>query len=531
MARQGLSLRHRLRHTLRAARTGMPRYVGNRPWVAGVAGTLVALAMSILTAVEVGEGRREMLDHARQTSQNLVSIISADLARNVEIYSLSLQSMVDAARDPVTWTLPVPARQAMLFDRATTAAYLGGAYVVGADGEVAAAQYNGANTTVHLEDREYFQVQQRNPAAGLYFSHPFMSRLRGGEQSIALTRRIDDAQGRFAGIALLAIRIEYFQRLLDRIDTGEQGSVFIVMADGTVLARKPFEARAIGANVAKLPIFAPMTVHDSGTYVSVSPLDGVRRIFTYTHVPGTPLIVAIAPAVDDVLAPWLHRSHVAAVLTVAFGAVFVLVSWLLAFALRDKLRAQAALLRLAATDPLSGLSNRRVLDKRLDDEWMRARRDNKPLSVLFIDIDHFKRFNDTYGHESGDEVLVAVADCIASVARRSVDLVARYGGEEFAVVLPDTTAQGAFAVAEQIRRRVENRVIVPGHDAPQAVTVSVGCATALPTATDVASGLELLAAADAQLYVAKNAGRNRTSSAQWDEYSAAQGASSTGAAL
>ncbi|MGF6607329.1 hypothetical protein OKW45_002229 [Paraburkholderia sp. WSM4175] len=148
----------------------MPRYVGNRPWVAGVAGTLVALAMSILTAVEVGEGRREMLDHARQTSQNLVSIISADLARNVEIYSLSLQSMVDAAGDPLTWTLPVPVRQAMLFDRATTAAFLGGAYIVGADGEVAAAQYADANTTVHLDDREYFQVQQRNPAAGLYFS-------------------------------------------------------------------------------------------------------------------------------------------------------------------------------------------------------------------------------------------------------------------------------------------------------------------------------------------------------------------------
>ncbi|MBB5458385.1 hypothetical protein HDG33_002028 [Paraburkholderia sp. Cpub6] len=134
--------------------------------------------------------------------------------------------------------------------------------------------------------------------------------------------------------------------------------------------------------------------------------------------------MAIAPAVDDVLAPWQRRSRVAAALTISFGSVFVLVSWLLAFALRDKQRAQAALLRLAATDPLTGLSNRPVLDKRLDDEWKRARRENKPLSVLFIDIDHFKRFNDTYGHESGDEVLVAVADCIASVARRSADLVA-----------------------------------------------------------------------------------------------------------
>ncbi|WP_233804934.1 GGDEF domain-containing protein [Paraburkholderia sp. HP33-1] len=531
MAQQALSLRHRIHKTLRVVRVEMTRYVGNRPWVAGVAGTLVALAMSILIALEVGAGRSETLDHARQTSQNLVSIISADLGRNVEIYSLSLQSMVDGARDPVTWTLPVPVRQAMLFDRATTAAYLGGAYVIDANGQVAAAQYEGANTTVHLDDREYFQVHLSNPAAGLYFSHPFMSRLRGGKLSIALTRRIDDAQGRFAGIALLAIRIEYFQHLLDRIDTGAQGSVFIVMTDGTLLARKPFAAQEVGLNIANLPNFHEMTTHDSGTYESISPVDGVRRIYTYAHVPRTPLIAVVAPAVDDVLAPWQRRSHVAAALTIAFGAVFVFVSWLLAFALRDKQRAQAALQRLAATDPLTTLNNRRVLDKRLDDEWRRARRENKPLSVLFIDIDHFKIFNDTYGHESGDEVLIAVADCIASVARRSADLVARYGGEEFAVVLPDTTAQGAFAVAERIRRKVESQVIVRGQGAPLGVTVSLGCATALPASADAANGFDLLAAADQQLYVAKNQGRNRTSSAQWKEGAAEQAASRAGAGL
>ena len=531
MVKQALSLRHRLRETLLVVRIGMTRYVGNRPWVAGVAGTLVALAMSILIALEVGEGRSETLDHARQTSQNLVSIISADLERNVEIYSLSLESIVDAARDPVTWTLPVAVRQAPLFDRTTTAAYLGGAYVVDADGEVAAAQYEDANTTVHLDDREFFRVQQRNPAAGLYFSHPYMSRLRGDKLSIALTRRIDDAQGRFAGIALLAIRIEYFQHLLDRIDTGKQGSVFIVMTDGTLLARKPIVVPEIGLNIANSPNFREMSSHDSGSDVSIAALDGVRRMFTYAHVPGTPLIAVVAPAVDDVLAPWEHRSHVAATLTIAFGAVFVFVSWLLAFALRDKQRAQAALQRLAATDPLTKLNNRRVLDKRLEDEWRRARRENKPLSVLFIDIDHFKSFNDTYGHESGDEVLIAVADCIASVVRRSVDLVARYGGEEFAVVLPDTEAQGAFAVAEQIRRRVESQVILPGRVAARGVTISVGCATALPTASNSGGGLELLAAADQQLYVAKNEGRNRTRSAQWKEEAAAQAASRAGAGL
>ncbi|WP_233834330.1 sensor domain-containing diguanylate cyclase [Paraburkholderia sp. ZP32-5] len=522
MAQQTLSMQRRLRGMPHVIRAALTRHLGNRPWLAGVAGTVVAAAMAGLTLLTLDAGRTEALDHASQTSQNLVSIISTDLARNFEIYNLSLQSMVDGARDPAMQALPAGVQREILFDRATTAAYLGGAYVLSADGTVAAAQYDDANTAIHLDDREYFRVQKRDPSVGLYFSHPYHSRLRDNKLSIALTRRIDDPRGDFAGIALLAIRIEYFQHLLDRIDTGAQGSVFIVMNDGTLLARKPFLARDIGASIAKSLTFQTMVSHDSGTYLSIAAVDGVRRIYTYAHVPGTPLIAVVAPAVNDVLAPWRHRSNIAGVLTIAFGVVFVLVSWLLAFALRDKQRAQAALVRLAATDPLTRLSNRRVLDQRLDEEWRRARREQKPLSVLFLDIDHFKHFNDTYGHASGDEALVAVADCIASVVRRPADLVARYGGEEFAVVLPDTMPEGAFAMAEKIRRKVESQVIVRGPDGALAVTVSIGCATARPE--DRGSGVDLLAAADRQLYIAKEQGRNRSCSAQWDGCSLVHGA-------
>ncbi len=158
---------------------------------------------------------------------------------------------------------------------------------------------------------------------------------------------------------------------------------------------------------------------------------------------------------------------------------------------------------------MTGLSNRRVLDNRLDEEWRRARRTGQPLSALFIDIDHFKRFNDTYGHASGDEALSAVAECISSTVRRAVDLVARYGGEEFAVILPDTSADGAAAVAEKIRRNVQAQDILHGGDGSVAVTVSVGCATMVPA--QGANALDLLAAADRQLYLAKAAGRNRVS--------------------
>ncbi|WP_223216728.1 GGDEF domain-containing protein [Paraburkholderia phenoliruptrix] len=503
------SQRRRWRRKLLHKGAGAARYVGNHPVLAGLAGTLVAVAMAGLTLLTLANGRTDALDHARETSGNLVSIISSDLERNVEIYALSLQAMVDGAEHHLDLSagLPDDARRAVLFDRATTAAFLGGAYILGANGEVLASQSGEINPNIRFSDRDYFVVHQRNPAVGLYLSHPFHSRLRDGKLSIGLTRRINDKNGRFAGVALLAIRIEYFQRLLERISVGKQGSVFIAMNDGTLIARKPYSPSDIGTSIAKSPTFIRMAAHDAGSYVAQSAVDGVQRMFTYVHVPGTPLIAVVAPAVDDVLEPWRHRAMISGALTLAFGAVFVLVSWLLAYALHGKLRAQAALVRLAATDPLTGLSNRRVLDNRLDEEWRRARRTGQPLSALFIDIDHFKRFNDTYGHASGDEALSTVAECISSTVRRAVDLVARYGGEEFAVILPDTSADGARAVAEKIRRSVQAQHILHGGADPVTVTVSVGCATIVPA--QGANALDLLAAADRQLYVAKAAGRNR----------------------
>jgi diguanylate cyclase (GGDEF)-like protein/PAS domain S-box-containing protein len=174
--------------------------------------------------------------------------------------------------------------------------------------------------------------------------------------------------------------------------------------------------------------------------------------------------------------------------------------------------AQTALEQLATRDGLTGLANRRCFDETLRSEWARAMRQNQPLSLLMVDVDNFKAYNDVNGHIGGDECLKRVATAVSSEMRAN-DLVARYGGEEFAVILPNQSLKGAAIVAERVRERVE-RLRLPngqktGPAAGQHVTVSIGAATAYAAADNQPS--ELVAIADAALYRAKHMGRNRIS--------------------
>ncbi|MGX9219475.1 diguanylate cyclase [Massilia varians] len=175
--------------------------------------------------------------------------------------------------------------------------------------------------------------------------------------------------------------------------------------------------------------------------------------------------------------------------------------------LTDEKMAQVALEQLATRDGLTGLANRRCFDDTLHAEWARALRQQQPLSLLMVDVDNFKAYNDANGHLGGDECLKRIARAVASEMRAN-DLVARYGGEEFAVILPNQSLKGAAIVAERIRCRVE-QLQLPCTAPTRHVTVSIGAATALASPDNTAS--QLVATADAALYRAKHLGRNRIS--------------------
>jgi diguanylate cyclase (GGDEF)-like protein len=165
--------------------------------------------------------------------------------------------------------------------------------------------------------------------------------------------------------------------------------------------------------------------------------------------------------------------------------------------------AEDKLEELATTDALTGLKNRRKFDTAIDLEWRRAARQKTPLALLMIDADYFKTYNDTFGHQAGDEVLIGIAICITDAVRRAGDCTARYGGEEFAVLLPGLSSLDALAVAETIRLKVQQ-----WSGTPPVTTVSIGVASLTPDTTMEWSGL--VNAADRALYAAKANGRNRS---------------------
>ena len=163
--------------------------------------------------------------------------------------------------------------------------------------------------------------------------------------------------------------------------------------------------------------------------------------------------------------------------------------------------------RLSFLDPMTGLANRRYLEKYLEREWGRAIREHTPLSLVMMDLDYFKDFNDAYGHQEGDKCLAEIAAHIREVLKRPTDLLARYGGDEFIAVLPNTGQEGAMQVADSIAQAVGNLAILVPNSPHRCLTISLGTASHRPTLGE--SSETLVAAADRALYQAKLAGRNR----------------------
>ncbi|WP_176109849.1 sensor domain-containing diguanylate cyclase [Paraburkholderia youngii] len=469
------------------------------------AGCGVVLAMLALCGYTLYQSREDAIARALDSTRDVATITQRDIARNFELYSLSLQAVAEGLGRPGVLDSPRLWRE-ILFDRAATGQYVGAMVVLDAVGNVVIDSENDVPRRGNLSDRQYFRIQREVPNFGLYVSAPYNSRLRPGSRSIALSRRLSRPDGTFAGIVALGIDQEYFASLFADLRIGQHGSVSIVRTDGTIIVRRPDDRNVTGTDISKTEFFERLLAKDERSFIATSPLDGVERLYSFRRIPQLPLIVLVADSTADIYAGWWKRALTIGSLMLILGiGVIVLAAWLGA-ELRRRQQVEHELERLAGTDGLTGLPNRRALCETLDREWLRARRTGSVLSLLFVDIDHFKAYNDTYGHQAGDVALTAVARCIRGVIQRPGDCVGRYGGEEFVVVLPDTDVTGAGVVGEKIRAAIGELGIAHEGCGFGRVTVSIGATTSRPDrATDVGA---VVRAADEALYRAKAGGRN-----------------------
>ncbi|OUL84754.1 GGDEF domain-containing protein, partial [Paraburkholderia hospita] len=291
------------------------------------------------------------------------------------------------------------------------------------------------------------------------------------------------------------------------LSLGPHGAISLIGKSGIMVMRQPYDARTAGRDISNASTFRRFRTAVEGSFSETASLDGVRRFYYFRNFPDLPLIIMVAEAEQDIYAGWRRRAITIGSLMAAFALGFIGLSFLLGAQLRRRMRAESELELLARTDGLTGLHNRRTLGEILEQEWRRARRTRSIFSLLFVDIDRFKAYNDTYGHQAGDDALAAVARCIRDNIRRPADSAARYGGEEFVVVLPDTAPAGASQIAEQIRSAISALAIEHAGSEFGRVTASIGAASWCPDQQgDVSS---VIRAADEALYSAKATGRNR----------------------
>jgi diguanylate cyclase (GGDEF)-like protein len=276
----------------------------------------------------------------------------------------------------------------------------------------------------------------------------------------------------------------------------------VLRHDGTIIMRTPFDLDVIGQNFGHAAGVMKVLTQTSGSYSGTGVHDQVSRLYVWRD--GTrPLVVLVGKPWDSILSLWRTEATRIGAIMLALISFVLAVTLFLAREIGRRAQAEDRLEELATTDALTGLRNRRKFDSEIETEWRRAVRNTTPIALLMIDADHFKSFNDTFGHQAGDEVLVGIAICISDSVRRAGDCAARYGGEEFAVLLPGLAPADAIRVAEAIRLKVQE-----WSEEPMATTVSIGVASLTPS---MAMDRSLLVkAADKALYAAKEGGRNQS---------------------
>jgi diguanylate cyclase (GGDEF)-like protein len=476
---------------------------------------VVCLSLCGLLYLQLEQSRRHDLALAQVASSNLTRAMAQQAEDTVMQADLVLTSLADWIQADGFGASQKARLQKTFARRVQALNQLHAIFLFDQKGQWIVSSFENLPRGPGVSDREYFKFHQQNVSSPAHIGPAIRSR-ENGEWIIPISKRVNDKNGNFQGILLAGIKMAYFDQFFKSFSIDDNGSMFLGLTDGTLLARRPFVESLIGTSLAKSEIFEKLLPNaPSGNAMFSSLVDGVVRLHGYRQLDSYPLVVSAASSRESILKDWYDTAFRSTVIVALVVLGVGLFGWMFLYQVRvgeqveaDLRKAKEALKLIATHDSLTGLGNRRLFEGALDIEFGRGARQSSSLSLIMLDIDYFKRYNDAYGHVAGDHCLAEVARAVKGCCHRKADLAVRYGGEEFAVLLPDTDIHGAMVIAEQIRRSVMDKNIIHSGSPSGFVTVSLGCYSFVPTGRD--SMEVFIERADAALYQAKHSGRNRS---------------------
>jgi diguanylate cyclase (GGDEF)-like protein len=515
------------------------------------------MLLALLAVVPLTLDRVRVLEASRSERIEIAATEMMELARRgaeqQNEMAITVRALIQAAaRSYVSASAPHGERcAALLEDFVKDIPWVSSLSVVGTDGKVGCSTEAKA-VGLDVSDRSYYR---RALSTGrVVMSDYLVGRATGLPIVMAGYATVSTDMQNIVVIA--AMNLEWMGGFASLVSRRPGIVVDLIDANGTVLARYPQTTVAPGQDEGDHPLVTAMRARNQG-YIATEGFDGIRRIYGYVSLPWTNARLAVGLGEAEILQHIERMILIAYAQLAFFGFLALLAAWLageklivspiralakraarfgsgefdapmqptvwiaefqslaaafddmahkLAERERELRSANLHLTELASSDGLSGLANRRGFDARLEAEWGLAAELRRPIALLMIDVDHFKLFNDRYGHLEGDHCLRGVGEVLMKISKGEADFGARYGGEEFALLLPGAGLEKAVQIAERLRRTVESLSFANTQSPWGFVTVSVGVASLIPENGDSAE--KLVEAADAGLYAAKRHGRN-----------------------
>ena len=466
------------------------------------------MIISLSLAVQIATSRQQSIQQINTSVANLshtLNVYTEGIIRQSEMLITTVSDTLEIYGMTPQQAINI---QRMISNQDNLLTQINNVVVYDAQGDIFTALHETLAGPRKGADRSFFVYHKENKSQQIFIGEPVISRTNG-KWVITISRRLETHTGAFNGVVVVTLGIENFLTLYGQINIGHAGVIGLTTQTGVLLIRYPFKNTYIGTIFSDSPLFRKyLKVQNTGIASSVSRFDKIERIYAYEKNSRYGLVTTVAVSADEALSPWRKQAIQLALLIFVFTAILIVASYFLYSDLSRKTRDNKALKIIASEDALTGLYNRRIFDEKILSDIAMCAAEDAPISLLLVDVDYFKKYNDNYGHPEGDRCLALLGNCLRESLTRDNQLVARYGGEEFALILPESDIQEALRLAQTIIRNVFSLHIEHAFSPFGRVTVSVGISTA--RAVDIAGSQQnIIIAADQALYQAKRGGRNR----------------------